>query len=565
MRSLKKMGRRIISFILVATMLLSMSLSATATKLSEFTDYPGDGFWANEALQAALDNGLLYGKGEGIIDSNANLTRAEMAAIIVRAFGATKSDDISMFTDIGKDKWYYTEFAKAVRMGVFIGDGTGKMRPDDPITREEAFTVFARAMVLTELDYSPLSKFNDENNISEWAKAYLAPLVRRGYINGDNLGNINPKKNITRAEFAQFMHNMFKKYYSVSGDYSEVGTDSALIRTETINIKDITVEDDLVIGDGANESLITLTNVKIGGRLLVRGAATVRLTNVTTGEGVVVKNVNNTVHFDNYETEEVFKGIQKLTHATFKQKAPTGGGGPSGPGGSSDGGDEVEYEYKIEIYKQKLDLSGYDLFNTVEDEDEEDEVVSVPDNLKDVYGFTVNTTLSILSGIVNDDNSLVLKVYLDRNSYTVTFNANGGTPTPAPQTIIYEGNITFPTPPTKAGFTFGGWINRFGMEHTDTSKVEEDMTLTAKWDPIPAGSAQYTIKYYKQNILDNNYTEVVADIVVSSGVIGTTVTATDKAYEGFTLNAASSTMTGTIASDGTTTLEVYYDRNSYTV
>lgn len=478
---MKKMGKRLVFLMLILTVLVSTTLCAGAVKLNEFLDYPGDGFWGNEALQAALDNGLLYGKGDGIIDSNANLTRAEMAAIIVRAFGATKSSDISMYSDIGSDKWYYTEFAKAVRMGVFIGDGTGKMRPDDSITREEAFTVFARAMVLEETDYSSLAKFNDASNISEWAKPYLAPLVRRGYINGDNLGNINPKSNITRAEFAQFMHNMFKKYYSVKGDYSSVGKDSALIRTETVNISNITVEDDLVIGDGANESLIKITNVKIGGRLLVRGSATVLLTNVTTGEGVVVKNVNNTVHFDNYETETVFNGIRKITHATFKENFTVNiGGGTSGPSG---GTDEKEYGYTIKIYKQTKELDGYALFNTVNgDKKKEGKIVSVPESMKSIYGFTLNTGMSFLEGPVSEE-GLVLEVYFDRNPYTVTFDADGGEPVPADQTVYYEGFITLPAQPTKEGYTFSGWFDEDGKQYkNDAGDVLGATSLKAAWD-----------------------------------------------------------------------------------
>ncbi len=418
------MGKRLILLMLILTVMISTSLSVSAIKLNEFSDYPGDGFWANEALQAALDNGLIYGKGEGIIDSNANLTRAEMAAIIVRAFGATKSSDISMYTDIGSDKWYYTEFAKAVRMGVFIGDGTGKMRPDDSITREEAFTVFARAMVLEETEYSPLAKFNDASNISQWAQTYLAPLVRRGYINGDNLGNINPKSNITRAEFAQFMHNMFKKYYSASGDYSSVGADSALIRTESVNISNITVEDDLVIGDGSNESLITITNVKIGGRLLVRGAATVLLTNVTTGEGVVVKNVNNTVHFDNYRTELVFNGVRELTHATYKQSFTVNTGGSSTGGTQTDTRD---YDYKIQYYKQTTDLSDYELVEEVNGEDKVNTLITAVDKAGETgyENYTLNTTNSIRKGKVKSDGSLVLKMYYDIETVNVTFMDNG--------------------------------------------------------------------------------------------------------------------------------------------
>jgi len=225
---------------------------------------------------------------------------------------------------------------------------------------------------------------------------------------------------------------------------------------------------------------------------------------------------------------------------------------------------KTEGKYKVEYYKQNLLDDNYTLVNA--DTFEAWALVGSTVTATDVAypNYTKNTGLSVMSGVVASDDSLVLKVYYDLEKHTVAFDANGGTPTPQIQDVKHGGKAQCPNPPTKSGFTFGGWTLN-GIAYDFNAPVEGDITLVATWDPIPVGSAQYTIKYYKQNILDNNYTEVVADIVVSSGVVGSTITATDKAYEGFTLNAASSTMTGTIASDGTTTLEVYYDRNSYTV
>ena len=61
--------------------------------------------------------------------------------------------------------------------------------------------------------------FADSANIPDWAKGYMSILTQKSYVNGDNLGNANPKKNITRAEFAQLMHNIFRNYYSKADTY----------------------------------------------------------------------------------------------------------------------------------------------------------------------------------------------------------------------------------------------------------------------------------------------------------------------------------------------------------
>ena len=86
---------------------------------SEFSDMPDN--WATEALENAVANGLL--KVTTKIMPDENLTRAQMATIVNRAFGATEKSSLSKFTDVNADAWYYAEMAKAVHMKTFVGAG----------------------------------------------------------------------------------------------------------------------------------------------------------------------------------------------------------------------------------------------------------------------------------------------------------------------------------------------------------------------------------------------------------------------------------------------------------
>ena len=79
-----------------------------------------------------------------------------------------------------------------------------RLYPDNSISREEAFIVLARAFKLSGGNANILDKFTDKNDISDWAREGISSLVAAGYISGSD-GRINPKHNITRAEFAQVM------------------------------------------------------------------------------------------------------------------------------------------------------------------------------------------------------------------------------------------------------------------------------------------------------------------------------------------------------------------------
>ena len=93
--------------ILAVASCLSLAVSASATgamnrKATDFKDFDRTAWYA-DAVSAAVDNGLLYGKSSTIIDPNGDMTRAEMAAIINRSFGCYAKADISKYKDVSKD------------------------------------------------------------------------------------------------------------------------------------------------------------------------------------------------------------------------------------------------------------------------------------------------------------------------------------------------------------------------------------------------------------------------------------------------------------------------------
>ena len=271
--------KRILALFLAAVSCLSLAVSASAAgtttrKATDFKDYDRTAWYA-EAVSAAVDNGLLYGKSATVIDPNGDMTRAEMAAIINRSFGCYKTADISQYKDVAKSKWYYKDVALAVQMGTYNGRSASAMAPDAPISRQEAMTVVARAL---ELDYNAyaktdLSKFADEKNISSWALPYVRAMVGTDYIHGRTKG-LEPLDNITRAEFAQIFYNIIGTYIVSKGTYDKDIKGSVLIRTDDVELKNLTVDGDLIIGCGAADGKIVLDNVTVKGRLLVWGGGT---------------------------------------------------------------------------------------------------------------------------------------------------------------------------------------------------------------------------------------------------------------------------------------------------
>jgi len=261
---MKKISQK--PLLLAILTILIVMLLAPAAFATTFSDMPDD--WSTPALENAVNNGLLGGI-DGKLMPDSNLTRAQMAAVINRAFGATEKANISNYTDVATDAWYYADMARAVEMKTFEGSAN-KLYPGDNITREEAFVVLARAFKLSGGNASVLDKFSDKAQICSWAKDGIASLVAAGYAEGAN-GKLNPDANITRAEFAQIMNNLLSKYIKTAGTYSENITGNLMVNKAGVILKDMTITGDLVIGDGVGDGDVTLDGVVITGRMVIRG------------------------------------------------------------------------------------------------------------------------------------------------------------------------------------------------------------------------------------------------------------------------------------------------------
>jgi hypothetical protein len=158
------------------------------------------------------------------------------------------------------------------------------------------------------------------------------------------------------------------------------------------------------------------------------------------------------------------------------------------------------------------------------------------------------------------------------NKYTVSVAAGAnGSVSPASVSEIgcetASGDVTA-TP--DAGYTFNGWTLPDGVTAADGYTVASnpirihaiaaDKTITANF--VARNDISYTVKHWQQNLADDNYTEITADQETLQGTTATLTAATANTYTGFT---ALPITQETIAGDGTTVVNIYYNRKTYTI
>ncbi|MNZ80701.1 Endo-1,4-beta-xylanase A precursor [compost metagenome] len=167
-----------------------------------FTDT--NGHWAAAAIRKLTEKGILGGFPDGSFKPDKQMSRAEFAAVMFRMLGLDASHADSAFTDVAQDAWY-SEYVNGLHaLGYVNGFEDGGFRPNQPLTREEAFVILYRAMKgrLPAAETAKEPSFQDEGAVSDWAQEAVRALAKTGMIKGYADGTLKPKSTITRAEIA---------------------------------------------------------------------------------------------------------------------------------------------------------------------------------------------------------------------------------------------------------------------------------------------------------------------------------------------------------------------------
>lgn len=196
---------------------ITNSVYALTGHMTTFTDV--EGHWAKEAVNELGSRFIVSGREEGLFVPNANMTRAEFAAIIVRALGLKPVDEPSAFSDVKSGAWYGSAVTTAHAYGLIGGFEDGTFRPTDNITREQAMVIVDGAMKLTGLKANlegqsadqVLNPYEDATNVSSWAMDAIAASIEAGIVTGRNATTLAPQAFITRAEVAIIVQRLLQK------------------------------------------------------------------------------------------------------------------------------------------------------------------------------------------------------------------------------------------------------------------------------------------------------------------------------------------------------------------
>jgi hypothetical protein len=526
-RKFKKRTAIVVIACMIMTLVPGMVFGSEASDIS--------GHWAEEKIQSWINQDLIKGYEDGTFKPDNNITRAEFMTLVNGAFQYTDKADIG-FSDVAEDAWYAEAVQKAKAAGYISGYPDNTMRPDNPISREEAAAIIKG---ITQVEGNPEGKtsFTDQSSLS-WSKDAVVAVSETEIMNGYPDGSFKPQNLIKRAEAVVALDTALN-YSKSSVVYDKAGTygpESGVLEVEgdlivlakDVELQNILIKGNLIISKNVGDGEVTLDNVTVKGesRIYGGGENSIIIINSTLGNVKVYKEDGKIRIVISGNT--TVEGVTVNSGATLETEGLTG---------SNAGFQEIILEASED---DTIVLKG--TFNQVE-------VKSAGIEVQVPSGTTVNNLVlnsaAEVTGTGTIDNAQV-------NADDVSFETEPKKVDTAPG--VTDPVIQTPAPPVSGGG--GGSSSPSTVPVSAISVTPETLTLTVgdtgtiTATVLPAGATNKNVTWTSSD----ETIATVADGVVTPLTVGTTTITVTTADGSFT--ATTTVIVGDIVVDEPGNLQI---------
>ena len=181
-----------------------------------FTDLQSH--WSQFDVELLANRLIVNGISESTFDPDGQVTRAQFAAMLVRALGIHTTGQKINFLDVNNSDWYADAIGAAVQSGIVAGYTDGNFQPNRPISRQELTVMLQRAAQFAglsplnqSLDYEQITKeFQDSKLTPTWAQDAMLEAIQRGWIRGRSNTQLVPQGAASRAEAVVMIKRLLK-------------------------------------------------------------------------------------------------------------------------------------------------------------------------------------------------------------------------------------------------------------------------------------------------------------------------------------------------------------------
>ncbi|MCQ2456881.1 MAG: S-layer homology domain-containing protein, partial [Clostridia bacterium] len=201
------MKKTLLSLILAAAMLLG-----TVTVFADgYEGYPDvkESRWSAADIQYVTEKGLMNGTN-GKFDPTGKMTRAMVVTVLWRLAGSPQySENQNVFSDVKNGQWYTIAVVWAQVNDIVNGVGSGKFAPTNNVTREQLAAIIMRYAeyrhVITDAK-AEIKGYADYKKVHDYALDAMSWANAVGLVTGVTATELNPRGTATREQFAAIMH-----------------------------------------------------------------------------------------------------------------------------------------------------------------------------------------------------------------------------------------------------------------------------------------------------------------------------------------------------------------------
>ncbi|MDQ0244819.1 hypothetical protein J2S09_002390 [Bacillus fengqiuensis] len=165
-------------------------------------------FWAHDEIKKLAQDNIILGYESDYFKPVEEITRAEVAALLAKSLKLNMSNRTQNFKDVPASHWANGAINAVRSAGVMQGVENGNFRPDDVLTRAQLSAVLVRAF---ELNSSSGAKDFTDVESGHWAHDYIDKLSASGITTGYADQTFKPEDDVNRSQFAAFLYRGLEK------------------------------------------------------------------------------------------------------------------------------------------------------------------------------------------------------------------------------------------------------------------------------------------------------------------------------------------------------------------
>jgi hypothetical protein len=200
-------------------------IAQNAVVFRDLEDLP----YAGDKILSLAARGIIKGRGEGIFDPFAPVTRAEFAALTVRLLKIPGGDLAPAFEDVRETDWFYQEVRRGFASGLFMGRSDRIFDPQGPVSVQEVLTVLSR--ILEDRGYAPVAFESlggyDLTTVTPWARETIGTGLRVDLLKDLPRADLRFNEAANRAQVAGMLYEVLDRVLG-----NEISGGSALDQTK---------------------------------------------------------------------------------------------------------------------------------------------------------------------------------------------------------------------------------------------------------------------------------------------------------------------------------------------